>query len=1240
MYLKEVSINGFKSFADATNIALQPGVTAVVGPNGCGKSNIADCIRWVLGEQKPSALRGDKMQDVIFEGTKKRKPHSMCEVSLTFTECEQQLGESFHEVEIKRQVVRDGGSNYFINGKACRLKDIGKLFMDTGVGQASYSHMAQGQIDQILSSNPAERRTIFEEAAGISRYKAQRKEALKKLSHVDTNLDRVTDVMDEVVRQIGSLRRQATKALRYKRIAHRLKHLDLALHAYKFSLVGVDLREASERSDLFGQEVEGLRERVGEQEAFLDQQRALRSELYAGVGVAQQNMFDLRSKKEQADGQARFAQTRIDDIRTRLEQIDQEVATIEKRKEGVSNRSRGDLEALELQLKLVGTSDEEFQKQSEAFRQAQARLAQAEGKVVNERGRLTEREEAVGKLRVEVSRLQVALKADEVKYAGLEEERQRLREEQTLLENDLGELTGRADRFEAKKVSLMMEKEERLSEAEQHLQALRQLEMEIQDLDRDLARMTAHWKVLNDLNRKYEGYSEGTKAVLQGRLDAIVRSEDFRLLAKTMVVSRKYTRAVEALFGASLDAILVDSAEVAHQVVDHLTERQWGKICLQFPVQSLDHWENNDLPAFLRSATSVVDSADSRTAQALEKILQGCFVCDDLEDFLAYWKGEPGFPFVRVTSLSGELLDRRGWYYGGHSKNEPDSILKRSLKIAELKQRMDGQEDRIARKRTAATQRNDALARVKEQVEGLKLALGEIEREGVALRTQKGAVEAALTKTGQRLGQIQGGMSSLEKNLKALEGNLGQRLRFLQAGEDALESGREGVTGLEDHLQTLRREREEMQEALSKVEIALAAKKQQLENLERNLSGFKEQAVELEMMRQQRGEEKTSLIGQEADLALTIEQQEKISESLGQELEQAEDAARTVRETLMAKEGQISQGEGSLSSLRRDLQSTEAKLNQEAVILAEKRSHQRFLSEEIRREYELDLQGVDWRRERFMANQKLVEKLALDLEEARAEAPDPDQPPQLVEPSPEELEAMEKPDWDLIEEEVDAARRKIHSMGPVNLVAIEEYAELRERYEFFSAQSEDLINSKDQLLKAIDDINKTSMAQFRESFEKVRTNFTSTFHTLFGGGKADLILQDAEDPLESGIEIVARPPGTLLKSISLLSGGQKTMTAVALLFAIFKLKPSPFCLLDELDAPLDEANIGRFVDMLRQFTAHSQFVIITHNKRTIASADTIFGVTMQEQGVSKILSMHLDRESGAEADVKVVQASA
>ncbi|MBC9889743.1 MAG: hypothetical protein F7B06_07815, partial [Opitutae bacterium] len=652
------------------------------------------------------------------------------------------------------------------------------------------------------------------------------------------------------------------------------------------------------------------------------------------------------------------------------------------------------------------------------------------------------------------------------------------------------------------------------------------MQVHIQELDRDLARMAAHSKVLNNLNQKFEGYSEGAKAVLQGRLDAILPAGDFGLLAKTIEVSRKYTRAVEALFGASLDAILVDSPEVAHRVVDHLNERQWGKVCLQFPVESSESRDKNDLPKFLKSAASVVESGDVRTSQALEKVLEGCYICDSLEDFLHHWKAEADFPFVRVASLSGELLDCRGWYFGGQSNREPDSILERGFQIGELKQRMHDQEAKIAEKRNEARRQNNSLEEVKEQVDGLKIRLRDIEREEVALLTEKRTAEAGMAKTLHRMGQVQGGMTELEANLKALETKLGQKVTTLKTAEYELESRRESLNDLEEHLQTLREEREEMQGALSKVEVELTSKKQQLENLERNLTGLKEQTVELEAKRLQRGEEKASLIGQKTELARTIERQEEIAARLLGELENAQEAANELRETLMSKEPEISKGEGSLSLLRRDLQSTEANLNQEAVVLAEKTSRMRYLSEEIRREYDLVLESVDWRREYFMANQKLVEKIPLDLDEDRAEPPDPDQPPRLVEPTRKDLETTRKPDWDLIEEEVNAARKKLHSMGPVNLVAIEEYADLKERHDFLRTQSEDLRHSKDQLLGAIDEINKTSMAQFKESFDQVRANFISTYHTLFGGGKADLILQDAEDPLESGFVIVARPRGT------------------------------------------------------------------------------------------------------------------
>ena len=584
MYLKEVRINGFKSFADFTQLSLEPGVTAIVGPNGCGKSNIADCIRWVLGEQSAKALRGGKMQDVIFEGTDKRKPHSLCEVSLIFSECEAQLGEGFHEVEIKRSVVRDGGSNYYINGKSCRLKDIGKLFMDTGVGQVSYSFMVQGQIDQILSSNPSERRIIFEEAAGITRYKAQRKEALNKLSHVDANLARVTDVIEEVSRQIGSLRRQASKALRYKRISHRLKHLDLAFSSHQFLGIRNNLDSASQQSKDFTGKVEVLKQAVTSKESALDTQRESRTQLYSELEASQQGIFDLRSRKDQAENQSKFAQSRIEDVASRLEQIDHEIENLVRRHDEVMNRSQEDVEVRQQQMDLVGNSDEINQTRTEELSEVQTRIASAEANLQNERRLIHESEIVITRLRTEVSHLEVALKTDEVKQSSLNEDIARLQGEATVSEEMLQNIGTRMVNSESEKVEVVGQLETESKSADSLLGQFRNLQVEIQDMDRQLARMAAHLNVLNDLNKKFEGFSEGAKALLQGRIDAVVDTREFSLLAKSIEVSSENTRAVESLLGASLDALLVDSPEIAQTVVKQLEIRKLGKACLQFPV--------------------------------------------------------------------------------------------------------------------------------------------------------------------------------------------------------------------------------------------------------------------------------------------------------------------------------------------------------------------------------------------------------------------------------------------------------------------------------------------------------------------------------------------------------------------------------------------------------------------------------------------------------------------------------
>jgi len=1238
MYLKEVRIHGFKSFADTTYLNLRPGVTAIVGPNGCGKSNIADCIRWVLGEQSAKALRGGKMQDVIFEGTDKRKPHSICEVSLTFSDCEADLGEEFHEVEIRRKVVRDGGSSYYINGKACRLKDIAKLFMDTGVGQVSYSFMVQGQIDQILSSNPAERRTIFEEAAGITRYKAQRKEALNKLSHVDANLSRVTDVIEEVGRQIGSLKRQASKALRYKRLSHRLKHLDLSLSSRQYKELEGVLKNSTESSRDFTVKVDELKKSLAEKELGLSRQREDRGIYYTELQERQQHLFDLRSERDQSENQAKLAKVRIQDTEERLVQIRQELEGLEQRKAEIMARSEGSAETKQQQMDLMGDSDAMLRERNEALAEVQSRMSETEALLQRERQAIGGKEMTINRLRAQVSSLEVELRTNEVKHSNLNEDIYRMRDEQAVVENQLRELEYRLENLEGEKTEV----ENQVKTAEEDVNRLRgefrNTQAGIQEMDRQLARMAAHLNVLNDLNKKFEGFSEGAKAILQGRIEAVVDPGEFQLMAKNLKVEAENTKAVEGLLGASLDALLVESAELAGVVVKQLNIRQLGKACLQFPIKPPARSGEMDAPDFLKTARSLVDSDDYRTCQALDSILSGTYVCESLEAFINWWKDHQEFDFVRVSDLSGDSIDRRGYLVGGHSKSQPDSILERSNQIRELKQRIESLETVLEGKRAQARELDEQMEAADRLMQENQKRLQEISREESVLNSEQRNAEMTRGKTAQRLEEAEASLARMEENRSGSEQRLEGAKVELSSAEADLEGLRSQISGYEEQVASLRSDRESKLEALSEVRVELAAKKQALESLEASLRELERQSLEIENAKLRRSDELKVLEEQLGSFKEQVVTNDALVKDLALDLEEAQVSVNQTRQKLNEVEEEINKVESGLSGIRKELHDLESSLNKEEVKLAEKRSRMRYLAEEIFREYDLELEHIDWRRELFMANQKIVEKLALDLEEEEATAPDPDASPDLREPSRDELEAVEEPDWDLIRDEVETIRKRVHSMGPVNLVAIEEYGELKERHDFLKNQSDDLWNSKEQLLAAIDEINQTSLAQFKETFAKVKENFDFTFNQLFGGGVSNLTLIDAEDPLESGIEIVAQPPGTRLKSISLLSGGQKTMTAVALLFAIYMVKPSPFCLLDELDAPLDEANIGRFTGMLKTFTEHSQFLIISHNKRTIASADTIYGVTMQEKGVSKLLSMRFNRDTGKAEEVELASA--
>lgn len=1227
MYLKEIVISGFKSFADRTRLDLRQGMTAVVGPNGCGKSNIVDAIRWVLGEQSAKALRGASMQDVIFEGTDKRKALPTCEVALTFTNCEAELGTQFNEVEVSRRVTRDGGSDYYINGKVSRLKDIQRLFANTGVGRVSYSFMLQGQIDQILSTNPAERRTIFEEAAGITLYKAQRKEALGKLSLVDANLARVTDVIEEVSRQIGSLKRQASKALRYQRIKHRLTHLDLAFSAHKHAALSHSVKELTARAVDLRKQVEAQTKSLEQDESTLTEKKGQRSELAEKMEALQQRVYNLRSEKENADNQSEFSTIRSKDLETRIVEFQKEIDDLEKQKNEFAKRAQNETENKQMQLGVVDDSDRIFRERNHELILAQEKLGEMEGELQKRRQDVLHAENRINRARSRCTTLEVDLKTYQVKHASLTETAIGLKEEVSVLEKGMSEIQRLLGKRRAEQADCEEAVERARSDSGEILQQFRSLQERIQDQDRGIARKTAQLNVLEGLQAKFEGFGEGAKAILGNKLKDVVSKDGVSIISKELSVDSAHTKALETLLGSAADNLYIGDSEKALSVLAKLDADVMGRACLQIDMESSPMSQQPDLPEGMVAVQSAVKVRRSELEGPVDRLFSGCYFADRLEDFLDFWKAHPDFNFLLVATSAGELIDCRGLIHGGRSSGKKSSsVLERESEIRRLRTEIEAE-------RTALNKLREEVEALDEQRKAAEATVEMQRKRQSELASEVSGLVAEERNQTQKIELNARKRSQTEEEIARLDAKHGDSVTELETAkeelacaEKGLKEERQGGTDLEAAIGRAREERDHKREALADVRLELAEKKQRLESADRALGEVQRETANLQHRILRRNQEIDSLNEQIAQLKRAAQEEAEKSAELDKTLTVASDALEKDRQELKAIDTVIREIDDGLSDRRTESRAADQELTKLEIRLAEERSQRGFLQSVAQDEYQIDLADVDWKAELWEGNVEFEKRVNLD---------DLDDPDQLAaqpknerrDPTAEELAEMNTTDWAAIEQEVSELKGRIASMGPVNLEAISEYADLKERHDFLKSQSEDLWNSKNKLVETIDEINETSQTLFRDTFEQVRRNFAFTYEKISGGGDSDLQLIDSDDPLESGIEIIARPPGVRLKSVSLLSGGQRTMAAVALLFAIYMVKPSPFCVLDEIDAALDDANIGRFCDILHGFTDKSQFLIITHNKRTISNADTVFGVTMPERGVSTLVSMRFNKDS-------------
>ncbi len=1150
MYLKQLEIQGFKSFADRTRLTFEPGMIAIVGPNGCGKSNVSDAIRWVLGEQRPSALRCGKMQDLIFNGTDSRKPVGMAEVSLVFSDCEKVLGTDYNEVTITRRVHRTGENLYFLNKVQCRLKDLQRLFMGTGVGTTSYSVMAQGQIDAILSSKPEDRRAVFEEAAGVTKFKADRKEAMRKIEQTEANLTRLEDILREVARQIASLQRQAEKAEQFKRLQAQLQELDLAVNtlrmrAFEEQIAGAAIDLAAEQGKI--SQYQQANEELAVQIASVEAQMA---EAEAQINVLTESLAQARAKQTRAD----------EIIRTNTQRIQE----------------------YELWLKRDAAECDELRTQSLASTESPDAEAAIDLEAFEEEALVAEQD---------MEEAQANFDDHQQTLVGLRDRLAHARDRQLAVEHHLTTCQGQLVDFERRQREALAKHQELLLKQEES--AARQVladetfeqAQEAFDLAQETIELAREELIEVDESRSYRAADLQEK---QAAREALLSSRT-ALLAKIDVLSAPLADQAGAALSRLLDPanpLGVASGDLVGAFADVIGLKADAPAIL---ATVFGPWAGAMVVADADAAKRVLARLTGEAAGLAVDLLVAQTPSTAASHPLESWVRceEALKPLVRRLLAQDTLLD-------GMTSLSPDGDIRRHPV-------MDRQDPLM--RQGLVDELESQLAQIEAQITTADGEIARIEAEIDAMTSQWNRAKQALEKAQHTLAQTEAVLTVAKRGaIQAREEALRQADAFA-AWQSTSEGALQDRDALQQALVADEAQREEIVKLLAQgnqeqtaLEAATAVLSSRLTEARIRCAGINQQRNHLTAQReaQQRRIEdiKRTIAAREASMQTYHQAIAKLQQEIA-DLTQAQAPMDEENQSIVSAIEAVRAHKQALDQTRQ----AHFASSKENALCAER-------SQQTASKLEVALAEARLKRH------TLLERLCADY--ALTE--------QTLPPPPETLP--------MPEDECDATIAKltaqIAALGSVNLLAIQEFEALQERQAFMQGQYDDLMLSKTQILDLIQTINTTSGQRFRDTFNQANANFSAMFSRLFHGGEAKLILlENKEDPLECGIDIIARPPGKKPQTISLLSGGERTMTAVSLLFAIFLIKPAPFCLLDELDAALDDSNIGRFVAALKDFLVHSQFLIITHNQHTIAGSDIVYGITMPEKGISKALSIKL-----------------
>jgi chromosome segregation protein len=1217
MHLQSLELFGFKSFADKTIFNFHEGVTAIVGPNGCGKSNVCDAVRWVLGEQSAKSLRGGEMADVIFNGADSRKPLGFAEVSLNFTECAEELGVEWHEVRVTRRIYRDGNSEYFLNKTGCRLKDIHSLFADTGVGRAAYSIMEQGKIDLILSSRPEDRRSVFEEAAGITKYKAQKKEALRKLEATEANLLRIGDIIKEVKRQIGSLQRQAGKARRYQALHADLQVLDTHFSHRKLRSLEQELRECTGEIARLAEAEQTTRDQINDGEVQLASARR-------GLDAADETITGARAKVQQLENEIATHRHRIEFNEKHAVELRQWI-----------ERSRREVESAETKLH---EQNAEIESANALVEETARLLKQKNQQLEHLTADASKRREIFHAADQKLRNVQMSLSKDELRLAAMAEDLRELRERRDVTKRDAETRRARIAATGAghKTLHAKVTEARAATEAEtqtvkqlfarvrlqeetlrQNQSALAEVEKKFGAIDREIAEKESRHEVLRQLNEEGEGLAQGSQALLKSK------EFDFAgALASQLDVSHEFVPAIEAALGRNLHALVLRDNARAAEIVSYLNQQQLGQAALV--LERIDYRDcpaSGDLPQNAIGWAADKVRAPAPLEALVKSLLHNVALFENLEEALNAI-GENSE--IAATTLRGEYISHEGILFGGSGKVRSDSLLERKARI-----------DTIA-KELIDLKREQAMVEQRRVAAESQIAAGRTAMEkSVALHE-----EAQVTQTASisKISELEREQHSAERELESLEFEYSTLERQIASAdlqiqqleeqsaqlEEKIVGDRDEIALLEAQRDEALRQEEDASALLAELRIAAATHEQKHQNLLAQLAPMLARQIELvELMATRRAD----IENYETRLVAQAAEDDAARNAIEQQRQECERREGEISKLVVERASQLEKincDETKLRAVRDRLSELQEKRGTHSVRQTQLQLQIEHLAEHVMERYRVDLRHFEPDKQ---AHEKVLHaqlKRAVRPEAVAAVAGRGHEESTEDRPTAATEEDQQKLIADLT--------RQLENMGPVNLEAVQEYDELEERYRFLETQNTDLTNSRRELLDVIARINSTTKELFAETFAQVRANFREMFGELFGSGRADLQLMDESDALNCGIEIIAKPPGKQLQSISLLSGGERTMTAVALLFAIYMVRPSPFCVLDEMDAPLDESNINRFITMLERFVSQSQFIIITHNKRTIAKADILYGVTMEERGVSKLVGMKMTPPRKAEGN--------